>query len=299
MEYNEKAAVDLHIHSNASDGTFSPQDILDKAKQLGLRAISITDHDTLEGSRQAIKHNMNDAIRLITGVEISADLPREYGHKGSCHILGYGIDLENPKLNETLSTLQNARKNRNPLIIEKLNAMNIWVTMADVLQMAPDNQVGRPHIAEALVKKGYACSISDAFDRYLGVDQPAYVDKYRISCSTAISIIDAAGGIAVLAHPYLLKPNKGPDFEKVLKFLTSKGIKGIEVYYSEHTREATQYYKEIADEYGLIATGGSDFHGTIRPDIQMGTGCGDLCVPYHAYEQLVTFIQNHRLSHSA
>ena len=294
MEFKKKATVDLHIHSNASDGTFSPKDILNKAQQIGLKAISITDHDTLEGSRQALKNGISDSIQFITGVEISTSLPPEYGLKGSCHILGYGIHLEDPRLNETLNTLQGARRNRNPRIIEKLNALNIPITMDDVLHLVSGNQAGRPHIAKALVEKGHADSISEAFDRYLGVGQPAYVDKYRITCSRAIEIIDHAGGVAVLAHPYLLNSNAGNNFEKLLRFLISEGIKGIEVYYPEHTHKITQYYKEIANKYSLVPTGGSDFHGTLRPDIQMGSGCSNLYVPYSTYEQLVATIRNRR-----
>ena len=241
-----------------------------------------------------MKTGLTDSIQFITGVEISAGLPPEYGFKGSAHVLGYGVELEDPCLNKTLGILQDARKNRNPRIIEKLNALNIPVTIDDVTQIASDHQAGRPHIAKALVDKGYADSISEAFDRYLGVGQPAYVDKYRISCEKAIEVINNAGGIAVLAHPYLLKPNRGADFENLLLFLKSHGLSGIEAYYSEHSPDITRYYKEMADKHHLLTTGGSDYHGSIRPDIQMGSGTGSLHVPHHVYKQLVETIQKRK-----
>ena len=294
MEFKYPALVDLHIHSNASDGTLTPKAILNQAARLGLKAVSITDHDTIEGAREALSVVNRDFPCFITGVEISAALPPQVGHSGSCHILGYGIDVEEAGINSTLAILQNARKNRNPHIIEKLNQLGIPLTLADVTNSASDNQTGRPHIAKAMVENGYAASISDAFDRYLAVGQAAYVDKFRISAADAIQMIRKAGGIAVLAHPYLLTPNQGSRFEDLMAHLTSCGLEGIEAYYTEHSPEITRYYLDTAQRHHLLVTGGSDFHGAIRPDIQMGCGNGYLNVPPAVYEQLSLALDRRR-----
>ena len=190
-------------------------------------------------------------------------------------------------LNRTLKTLQKARKNRNPQIIRRLNRLGIDITLKDVINEIEDGQLGRPHIARCLVAKGYAGSIDEAFDNYLGKGQPAYVDKYRVESAKAMEIISGAGGIPVLAHPFLIQFKGNHNLEQLIITMKSMGLRGLEVYYPEHPSEHTAYYAELATRHELLMTGGTDFHGSLKPDIRMGSGSGELSVPYGLYEQIV------------
>lgn len=285
------AGIDLHIHTNASDGTFSPIEILCLAEKIGLKAISITDHDTVSGVIEAQNAGIPPCLAFLTGVEISAALPPGFGSLGSCHVLGYGITPENPLLTETLCTLRHSRKNRNPQIIERLNALNFDITIEEVLADSLQYQVGRPHIAKTMARKGIVSSIDEAFEKYLSRGRPAYVDKYRIGCAEAISMIKGAGGIPVLAHPLLLNREDPFAIESLITALKDMGLMGLEVYYPGHPPVVSAYFTEIAHRYELLITGGTDFHGKLTPDIHMGTGKGDLFVPYDLYEKLIIACQ--------
>jgi predicted metal-dependent phosphoesterase TrpH len=287
LDYNTRAGIDLHIHSNASDGTFSPEQILDQARESHLVAIAITDHDTISGSKEAIRIGPPPDLKFITGVEISANPPASFPCSGSFHILGYALDLDNSALNQMLEELQQARKNRNPRILQKLKELGFPLTLEEVNAEVGDGQMGRPHIAKVMLKKGYVGSINEAFDKYLGKEKPAYVDKYRMECDQAIELIRHAGGIPVLAHPGLVEPTTDLPFESLIKTLTAMGLKGIEVYYPEHTPESVVEYTAMAKHYGLLMTGGTDFHGALKPDLKMGFGKGDFFVPYELYEKLM------------
>ena len=289
MAYSEHVRIDLHIHSTASDGTLSPSEIISLAHSLNLGAIAITDHDTIDGSKEALALGIPPSLKFLTGVEISASFDPSFPCTGSFHMLGYSMRLDDPVLNQALDQLQDARKNRNPRIVERLNNLGIDISLKDVANEFGEGQLGRPHIAQIMVKKGFVKSINEAFDKYLGTDRPAYVDKYRFDCARAIEIILAAGGIPVLAHPFFLDIKNKDRFEDLIVKLKEIGLKGIEVYYSEHSPDLTAFYAEIANRYGLLMTGGSDFHGSVKPDIQMGSGRGDLFVPYRLYENLVRF----------
>lgn len=287
MESRPPPSIDLHIHSTASDGTLSPADIIALALRLRLGAIAITDHDSVAGSREALLNGIPEALGFLTGVEISAEPPPSYPGAGSIHILGYGMRLDDPELNGTLEKLQGARKDRNPQIIARLNKLGIALRLDEVEREAGDGQPGRPHIAKLLVKKGIVRTIDDAFDRYLGNGKPAYVDKYRIESSQAIELINAAGGIPVLAHPCLLELESDQQLDELLREMMSMGLKGLEVYFSEHTPEQIHRYSELAKRCDLLMTGGTDFHGDIQPEIRMGVGRGDLHVPFELYEKLI------------
>ncbi|MFC1856826.1 PHP domain-containing protein [Thermodesulfobacteriota bacterium] len=278
--------IDLHIHSTASDGTFSPLEIIQMARELKLGAIAITDHDTIAGAKEALSVEIPPSLRFLTGVEISTSPPPSYYGSGSFHILGYCLDLSDPTLNKTLIILQNARENRNPHIIERLNSMGVDISLEEVRCEADDCQLGRPHIAQTMVRKRIVASINEAFDNYLAKGKPAYVDKYRIACNRAIQILLDAGGIPVLAHPVLLNIKKAEGLEELILDLKSMGLKGIEVYYPEQTPADTARYIDLAKRHGLLMTGGTDFHGAIKPDVKMGSGKGDLYVPYELYEEL-------------
>jgi predicted metal-dependent phosphoesterase TrpH len=281
--------IDLHIHSTASDGTLSPAEILVKAIELNLRAIAITDHDTIEGSKWVLAKGLPAGLQFLTGVEISANPLPAFPMPGSLHILGYAFHLEDLHLNRSLYRLQKARRDRNPRIIQKLNLLGFDISFESVISDTdPGCQIGRPHIARYMVKRGYAKSLEDAFNTYLSAGKPAYVEKFRVECAQAIKLIRDAGGIPVLAHPGLLNMGIDERFESMITVLKSMGLRGMEVYYPDHTSELTFYYADLAKHHDLLLTGGTDFHGTLKPDINMGSGYGDLAIPYTLYEKLIT-----------
>jgi len=287
LGFSRHVSIDLHIHTTASDGTFTPEQVISHAHQLKLKAIAITDHDTVAGSKEALRIGVPPSLGFLTGVEISSTPPPFYPGSGSFHLLGYSIRLDDPNLNRTLEKLQQARKNRNPAIINRLNKLGIPITLDEVRKEAGEGQVGRPHIAQLMVKKRVVASIDEAFDQFLGTGKPAYVDKQRVECFKAIEIILDAGGIPVLAHPGLLDYKTENQIDELIGNLKKAGIQGVEVYYSGHTPDQTRLYAALAQRYDLLMTGGSDFHGAIQPEIKMGSGPGDLIVPYEVFEKLI------------
>ena len=273
--------VDLHVHSSASDGSLSPGDLVAEAKAGSLRAIALTDHDTTEGLDEALAAGAALGLEVIPGIEISAD------HKpGSMHILGLFIDHHHTGLEEQLQILKRARAERNPLIIAKLQKFGLAITMEEVSAVAGGGQVGRPHIAQVLVDKGYVSSFQDAFNRYLGNHAPAYVHKFRFSPQKAIAMITAAGGVAALAHPFTLEYTSTGHLRMILQQLRDWGLTALEVYYPEHQPEKQKIYKDLAQELGLLMTGGSDYHGVIKPEIKIGLVGPDQHVGYELVEKL-------------
>ena len=287
MEYNQHPGVDLHIHSTASDGSLTPSEILHLAQKLNLGAIAITDHDSLEGSKAALRAGIPASINFLSGVEISAAYPPFLSGSGSFHLLGYAIGLDDSELNQSLHKLRQARKNRNPEILKRLNELGYPLTLDEVRKVVGEGQLGRPHIARAMVKKGFVASVNEAFDKLLSDDKPAYVNKYRIDCIQAVRTITAAGGVPVLAHPGLLGIDNESDLTQLIGNLKDIGIKGIEVYYPEHTPRQMKTYAELARRFDLLMTGGTDFHGAMMPKIKLGSGKGDLFIPYELYEKLI------------
>lgn len=281
------SGIDLHVHSTASDGTLTPSEILGMAVRLGLKAIAITDHDTLAGSVAAIAGGIPSSLKFLTGIEISAAAPAGYPVSGSVHILGYGIQLDHEGLNALLETLQHARQNRNPKIIARLNSLGMDLSLDQLAQIVGDATAGRPHIAQLMVKKGLAESVHDAFERFMAKNRPAYVEKFRISMRDAIGAIRNAGGVAVLAHPYLNKLVDPVVFERFLLTLKSMGLSGIEAIYPGHPRAATDEYRRLACKHHLLITGGTDFHGDVTPGLQLGIADGSFHVPYSLYDRLI------------
>ncbi|MBF0411693.1 MAG: ribonuclease III [Desulfamplus sp.] len=308
--------IDLHIHSTASDGSFTPPQIVNLAVSKGLNAIAITDHDTIDGVREAIEAGIPHNLEFITGVELSAQPLPGYGKDGSIHILGYGFSIYDRQITRTLEKLGDARANRNPLILERLRNLGFTLTMDEVIAISGPGQIGRPHIAKAMVEKGYVASFDEAFDHYLGKGRPAYIDKFRLSCVAAIKMIIDAGGVPVLAHPGLIKidnsyqhefsgdchsksgqeadlspvsacyQNKCNPIEYFISQLVGMGLMGIEVFHTDHSEEQTKYFAKLAQKKRLLMTGGSDFHGTMKPEVKMGSGIGNLSISNDHYKNL-------------
>ena len=287
MGYNPHPSIDLHIHSTASDGTLTPEEIIARACRLGLAAIAITDHDTVDGVQQILQNGIPQEISYLTGVEVSTAAPSGLPCRGSLHLLGYGFRPHDPVLNRQLKTLQDARRNRNPQIIAKLQTLGIDITVEELAADDPLQQTGRPHIARLLMEKGIVANFDEAFERFLGNGAPAYVDKYRIAIRDAIQLIRQAGGIPVLAHPALIHPIGNWPLADLLAELQSFGLLGLEAYYPEHSAAQTQQFLALAEQHGLLVTGGTDFHGAIKPGLEMGSGEGSFHVPLDVYQQLV------------
>jgi len=256
------------------------------AKETGLRAISITDHDTIEGIREVLRHPNTNWPEFITGVEISCEPPLEFMEAGSIHLLGYGFSVYDRNLNAILDNAKNARTQRNPKIIEKLNTLGFDISIEQVEKRFGAKQTGRPHIAELMREKGYVKTFKEAFDKYLGKDRPAYVSKYKVTCLKAIQTILEAGGLPVLAHPGLLTFNKSGQLEIFIDTLKTYGLEGLEVYYTGHDASMTSFYKHLADKKNLIVTGGSDFHGAFNKGVNIGSGRNNLDIGYPVFKAL-------------
>jgi predicted metal-dependent phosphoesterase TrpH len=292
LAFDPHAGIDLHVHSTASDGTLTPAEILTMAVQRGLKAIAITDHDTLSGSAAAIACGIPAALQFITGIEISAAAPDGYAIDGSVHLLGYGVDPFNPTLTALVNQLSEARHNRNPQIMARLAALGMHLDMDELARRFGKATPGRPHIAQLMIDKGMATSIDDAFDRFLGKSGAAYVGKARVPMADAIAAVTAAGGVAVLAHPYLNGLSDPDRFERFLLTLKTLGLQGIEAIYPSHPHAVTLAYCHLARKHGLLITGGTDFHGAVTPGIELGVGSGDFHVPYEYYALLVAHLEH-------
>ncbi len=258
--------IDLHTHSTASDGSFTPREVVRLAREGGLRAMALTDHDTIDGLAEAMAAGEEYGVEVIPGVEISAYFPG-----GNMHILGLFIEYTDGLLDQRLAVLKQARADRNPQIVAKLNSLGIPITMEQVERLSGGGQVGRPHIARALLEGGYIRSFSEAFDKFLGNHGPAYVEKFRFPPKEAIAMIREAGGIPALSHPFTLELGSAYALKNLLMELKDLGLAGIEVFYSDHTQEQVALYLKMARELGLLITGGSDFHGQNKPEVTLGS----------------------------
>jgi predicted metal-dependent phosphoesterase TrpH len=273
--------VDLHCHSTASDGTLSPTDVVELAVSSGLSALALTDHDTIDGVAEAAEAARKVGLDFVPGIEISCDVPRP----ATMHLLGYGFDPRSPVLLDMTTRLIEGRNDRNPRIIRRLNELGVSITMEEVEAEAGGTVVGRPHIAAVLQRKGYVSSIKQAFDKYLAQGAPAYFDKERLTSKQAIGLVLESGGVPVLAHPVQLRTENDAQLERMVKDLKDLGLVGLEVIHSDHDAALVEKYTKLADRFGLIKTGGSDFHGTNKKGIALGTANGRK-VPREFYEAL-------------
>lgn len=264
--------IDLHLHTTHSDGSLRPSDVLTLAKQANVSALAITDHDITTGIPEAMATGETLGIEVIPGVEISS-----FDGKSELHILGYCVRWQDAAFNQRLATLRESRHRRNPLIIERLREAGLDVNYEEVRALAGTESVGRPHIAQLLMQKKYVSSAKEAFDRYLAEGRPAYVARELPTPAEAISWIREAKGVAVLAHPTWVKES-GEGLRTCVTTLKEAGLGGIEVHYSTHSKSQTAGYLDLAHRLDLLITGGSDFHGLTKPDIEVGSGRGDLQV---------------------
>jgi 3',5'-nucleoside bisphosphate phosphatase len=264
--------IDLHLHTTHSDGSLRPSGVLTLAKQANVSALAITDHDITTGIPEAMATGETLGIEVIPGVEISS-----FDGKSELHILGYCVKWQDAAFNQRLATLRESRHRRNPLIIERLREAGLDVTYEEVRALAATESVGRPHIAQLLMQKKYVTSAKEAFDRYLAEGRPAYVARELPTPAEAINWIREAKGVAVLAHPTWVKES-GEGLRTCVTTLKEAGLGGIEVHYSTHSKSQTAGYLDLAHRLDLLITGGSDFHGLTKPDIEVGSGRGDLKV---------------------
>lgn len=266
------AMIDLHTHSIFSDGSFTPEELAKMAVEAGLSCIALTDHDTVDGIPRFLAACSAEGIEGIAGVEISADVD-----KGGMHMLGYYMDHTSGPLADVLTRIRSGRDERNKRILQNLIEAGLALTMEEVSAYAGDSVVGRPHFAMAMQAKGYVQNKDEAFKRYLGRGQAGYSDRFRLSPADSIKLIRDAGGLAVLAHPFTLALSDR-DLGVMVEELAGHGLDGIEVYYSEHNPSQVNLYRNIANNLGLLMTGGSDFHGEVNPAVSLGRGFGNLTV---------------------
>ena len=271
--------IDLHVHTTASDGTLSGREVVELAAQSGLAAIAVTDHDTVSGYAEAAKAGAELGVEVVPGIEIST----KYG--GAVHILGYYIDPDSDKLRPVLDWVVNDRNERNRKMAELMAADGLPVSYDDMRRRFGD-VIGRPHFADILVELGMADTVQDAFDRFVEKGQRYYIPRTILPIESAVEIICAAGGVPVLAHPFQYKRDDA-GLREIIEYCMDYGLRGMECRYSGYDADMVAYLERLADEYGLVKTGGSDFHGSNKPHIALGAGInGNLNVPYDFLSEL-------------
>ena len=267
--------IDLHVHTSASDGKYAPAELIALAARSGLSLLAITDHDTVSGIAPALEAGRNfPSVKIIPGVEISSHAPGS-----EVHVLGYFIDYQNSGLLRQLVALGDSRQDRARAIVEKLRGLGLDISLERVQEIAGSGSIGRPHIAQALMEKGYVSSFQEVFTRYIGQGGPAYVDRIKLTPDEAVDLILNCGGLPVLAHPSTIN-----DAESVVARLAARGLVGLEAYYKDCTDDERRDMMRLASRYKLIATGGSDYHGIDEATEVM---LGDARVPPEAGDDLI------------
>lgn len=282
--------IDLHTHSSASDGSDSPEMLLEKACGLGLSAIALCDHDTVSGLDEFLEAAGSRSITAVPGVEISTRL-----YQKELHIVGLFIHHRNGRLLEALESVRASREKRNKLMVAGLNAAGYDISYDEVAALAGGESVGRPHIAGLLIRKGYFQTFQDAFDHCLKRGTRTYVPRELMTPQEGIRLIHEAGGLAIWAHPIYRQTSERFFLRKFLKKLIAAGLDGVEAYYSMFSEEQRDLVCSVADELGLLISGGSDYHGTNQPGISLGSGCGNLKVPAFLLEKMKTRLRERDL----
>ncbi|MBO7762206.1 MAG: PHP domain-containing protein [Clostridia bacterium] len=277
--------IDLHTHSFCSDGSMTPRELVAHAKESGIAAIALSDHDGVAGVREAMQEGERLGVEVIPAIEFSVTSDTE------THILGYFIDPESPAMDDAMVKIFEAREYRARVTLEKLNELGFPITVEEVKKVAGGALLCRAHYARVLMDKGLVPSVKEAFDKYLANGRPAYCGKQAISAEEAIALIHAAGGIAFVAHLHLIRLSD----EELFAFLTrlkAAGLDGIEGYYTEYTPEMQKKYQEMAKKLDLQISGGTDFHAAMKPHIAIGRGTGELKIPYEVLEKMKNYYKN-------
>lgn len=262
--------IDLHTHSNRSDGTFEPAEVVRLAAERGLDVVALTDHDTTDGLEEAALAGAEHGVEVVPGVELSAEYQRT-----SVHVLCYWMDVADPPLQAELSRLRDERFRRGELMVEKLQALDLPVSFERVREIAGRGNIVRPHVAQAMVEAGVVATEKEAFDRYIGDGKPAHVPKHALDPVDAVSLIRGAGGLCVLAHPGMWGPQTSLP-EELIERMAAAGMTGLEVDHLDHSPDQRAHYRGVARRLGLIPTGGSDCHGTRYEPVRLGSA---LCDP--------------------
>lgn len=272
--------VDLHVHSSASDGVCSPRDVVRHAAEVGLKAIALTDHDTVAGVPEAVAAGEAFGVEVVPGAEISTEF-----EDGACHILGYFFDPQDAPLNQLLRDAREGRAARNEKILERLNGLGLNLSMDDVACRVTGGTLTRAHFAAAMVEKGYVGTWDEAFDRYLGRGKPAFVPRRRVTPEAAIAAIRGAGGLAALAHPRQL--NRGAaETDAWIERLAAAGLEAVETASPDHTANFAARYRAAAERLGLLQVGGTDWHGRDDAGIYLGLGRGAMLVHYDLVQKM-------------
>lgn len=274
--------IDLHVHSNASDGSLSPREVADEAIRMNLSAIALTDHDTIDGIPEIIQYTKDKNLEVIPGIELSC-----YYQKREIHILGFYMDYENPGLEAELTKLKKAREDRNLKMIDLMQKDGLPITMEKLLHGNPDSVITRAHFARVLVEEGICKNKEIAFKKYIGIGNKYYLPKPEVTCETAMSILTTYGKAAFLAHPMIYHFGYA-QIEELLLYLKSLGLKGIEAYHSSNNSYESDKLRSLALKYDLAISGGSDFHGAVKPDILMGKGRGGMKIPMRLLDTIKT-----------
>ena len=277
---SENRTVDLHCHTTASDGTYTPTELIQAARSIGLSAVAITDHDTVSGHEEALRAGMAEDLEVVPGIEFSTS------SGGTVHILGYYIDHTSEKLRNATNWIIHERDDRNEKICALMQADGINISYQKMKRRCGD-VIGRPHFAVMLVRLGIASDVQDAFRRYMNKGERYFIRRRFLSLIQTITVIRQAGGVPVLAHPFQYQRDDD-GLRTLIKECMDLGLLGMECHYSGYTPEQQEYLENLADEYSLIKTGGSDFHGANKAHIRLGTGInGTLSVPYEMLETLM------------
>ena len=272
--------IDLHVHSTCSDGTLSPGELVDYALQKGLKAFALTDHDTIAGLAQAFLAAAHTPMEVVAGIEFSTD----YHHKG-IHIVGLDLEYMDSGFRAELQRFQNSRRIRNEQMVQKMQADGVQISMERLQEIFGESIVTRAHLARYLADNGYAADIADAFARFVNKGGRYYVPRQKVTPHQAVDLIFQCGGIPVLAHPMQYQLS-GSELDELIVSLKEVGLIGIEVFYSTHRAADEAWLGRLADRHVLLPSGGSDFHGSNKPSIDLGTGCGNLCIPYECLANL-------------
>lgn len=272
--------IDLHSHSTASDGSLTPSELARAGKEAGLEALALTDHDTAAGLPEFMAAGARENLETIPGCELSVTTPR-----ARMHILGLWLPMKPGALTKALKELRQHRHQRNHIIIAKLAELGLEITYDEVVEIAGEGSVGRPHLAKALLNHGYVKSMEEAFDRYLGAKGKAYAPKKVLTAADAVALLKQEGATVIMAHPYQSGLSINELTEELIR-LKELGLDGLEAYYNDHTPSRTAALLELANRLNLAVSGGSDFHGEPKPDIKLGKGRGTLYIPLTVLERL-------------